>query len=291
MNQDTLVNDYTNHYIHTQQLPTEFIANLDNPFEGYPRLQKLIRLKEANNSEHFPRPFGHRVAAGDLQRVLNDWIHGHKLLFDTIMIGSVTENQFDLETLKKLPIESLCSRPGFLYIWGTGDDVAQIADLLDGKIKGSSWGKQKFRRSEVIVYSVKAALAGDESMLVSRQWQCWMCITGTVRRTEDAHLINCNINTDLKIQSTGELHDSNCVPDSIYKIIENFSSGNRRLHIVPSTTGTDVPVKLRPGWVIASPDVLLSNFSPKTYMNEIINKGFNVPQVAEVEQLRPKSRE
>ena len=34
-----------------------------------------------------------------------------------------------------------------------------------------------------------------------QQWHCWMCITGTVRRSTDNHLIHCNIDTDLQIES------------------------------------------------------------------------------------------
>ncbi|GMF05885.1 unnamed protein product [[Candida] boidinii] len=114
-----------------------------------------------------------------------------------------------------------------------------------------------------------------------------MCITGTVRRSTDNKLIHCNIDTDLSIEN--ESTKKSAVPDQIYKVAENFSSSTRRLHIIPSRSGIDNPVRLRKGWVIMSPDVMLNNFEPNLYKSEINKVGTNIPLNDEIEQLRPKS--
>lgn len=72
---------------------------------------------------------------------------------------------------------------------------------------------KRFRRSEELIflpidkkspYYPKGAEAGSETipLFERQQWHCWMCITGTVRRSTDNYLIHCNIDTDLQIEST-----------------------------------------------------------------------------------------
>lgn len=310
-------NDYSNNYIHTNgDLPTNYIRNVENPVDGYPKLQRLHDLKAENNKNAFPRPFGCRVDPDKMVQTLHSWINKHNLLFDTIMVGSLTENQFVLPILTQLPIDKLCSKPGFLYIWGSSHKMNELTNLLNrttiangnaaggnsfanggsgGTGNGQSIWSKKFRRSEELVFTTSDSSANhqpdqdDNSLFREKQWHCCMCITGTVRRAVDGHLINCNVNTDLKIQDDEETSNPSSVPDSLYKVAENFSSGNRRLHIIPSRTGYENPVKLRPGWVIMSPDVLLDNFDPEVFKKEIKQQGYNVPQHPEIELLRPKS--
>lgn len=304
-------NDYSNHFIHSKILPTNYIRNVENIVDGYPKLEKLLALKNMNNAKYFSKPYGCKAAPNQMANILNEWIVRHKLLFDTIMIGSLTENQFCTSLLASLPLEKLCSKPGFLYLWGSSNKMDEMTQLLTGEIP-SSWSG-KFRRSEEIVFTVNDVIndndrpqrcasdiyhqndvnpysiaENDESLFIQMQWHCCMCITGTVRRSADGHLINCNINTDLKIQDENEM-SPNAVPDSIYKIAENFSSGNRRLHIIPSRSGYNIPVKVRPGWIIMSPDVILNNFDAESYKDEIQKLGYNVAQHPDIESLRPKT--
>ena len=206
------------------------------------------------------------------------------------MIGCLTDNQFIYPLLTQLPLDKLISKPGFLFIWASVQKINELSRLLNNEI----WAK-KFRRSEELIFvpvdknsPFYPGLDGDESAILEKmQWHCWMCITGTVRRSTDGHLIHCNVDTDLSIE-TNET-ENGAVPSHLYKIAENFSTSTRRLHIIPARTGFETPVRLRPGWVVMSPDVMMNNFTPKKYKNEITNIGYNVPLKNEIEMLRPKS--
>lgn len=285
-------NDYLNRYVHTHESPAIHVPGQQETVEAYPKLDRLLKRKQEHNSLFFTKPYGCRVNPDQMVLTIRQWISEYNLCFDTIMIGSLTENQFILPVLTQLPLEKLCVKPGFLYIWGSGHKLNELTSLIEGKTP-NSWSKS-FRRSEELVFTEtldnsSPYMNTDDSLLRRKQWHCSMCITGTVKRDVDGHLINCNINLDLKVEDEGEKAFPSSVPDSIYKIAENFASGNRRLHIIPSKTGSDVPVRMRRGWVIMSPDVLLDNFDPRAYMEEIDYRGYNVPPDPEIESLRPKS--
>lgn len=286
-------NDYSNSYIHTGELPSKFVRNVKNPVEGYPKLQRLFQLKERQTQAYACTPFGSRVDIDNMVPTLNKWIHKDKLVFDVIMIGSLTENQFIYPLLTQLPLEKLCSKPGFLFIWASAQKINELTRLLNS----DGWAK-KFRRSEELVfvpvnknspYYPNRDGIEDDSLFEKMQWHCWMCITGTVRRSTDGHLIHCNVDTDLNIENEEDNNKNLVVPNHIYKVAENFSSANRRLHIIPSRSGYNNPVKPRRGWVIMSPDIIIDNFEPLRYKNEITEIGTNVPQDNEIENLRPKS--
>ncbi len=286
-------NDYSNNYIHTGELPSKFVRNVKNPVEGYPKLQRLFQLKERQTQAYACTPFGSRVDIDNMVPTLNKWIHKDKLVFDVIMIGSLTENQFIYPLLTQLPLEKLCSKPGFLFIWASAQKINELTRLLNS----DGWAK-KFRRSEELVfvpvnkdspYYPNRDGIEDDSLFEKMQWHCWMCITGTVRRSTDGHLIHCNVDTDLNIENEEDNNKNLVVPNHIYKVAENFSSANRRLHIIPSRSGYNNPVKPRRGWVIMSPDIIIDNFEPLRYKNEITEIGTNVPQDNEIENLRPKS--
>jgi hypothetical protein len=285
-------NDYTSNYIHTGELPVNFVRNVKNPVEGYPKLQRLFHLKENQTEKYSSAPYGARVDIENIVPTLNRWIVKEKLTFDVIMIGGLTENQFIYPLLSQIPLERLCSRPGFLFIWASAQQINELTRLLNT----DGWAK-KFRRSEELVFvPVKkdspyypSNMSRDENaMFESIQWHCWMCITGTVRRSTDGHLIHCNVDTDLKIENEEE-NPNQVVPNHIYKVAEYFSSATRRLHIIPARSGFNHPVRPRRGWVIMSPDILLDNFEPSRYKNEILNIGLNVPQDQDIESIRPKS--
>lgn len=286
-------NDYTSNYVHTSELPTNFVRNVKNPVEGYPKLQRLFQLKETQTDKYACKPYGSRIELDKMVATLNKWIHIDKLAFDVIMIGSLTENQFIIPLLTQLPLERLCSKPGFLFVWASAKKINELTGLLNS----DGWAK-KFRRSEELVfvpvtkdspYYPGKDTMDEESVFENTQWHCWMCITGTVRRSSDGQLIHCNVDTDLKVESPSEKNDNMVVPDHIYQVAENFSSATRRLHIIPSRSGFDNPVRPRRGWVIMSPDIIVDNFEPSKYKNDISTIGFNVPQNQEIESIRPKS--
>lgn len=304
--------DYCNNYVHTGIPATKYIRNIDNPIEGYPKLAKLHQLKRQQVKRHALQPYGVRVSSSKIIPTLNQWIDGYGLKFDVIMIGALVENQFILPILNSIPIHRLCSKPGFLFIWATTQKIQELTNLLNN----DNFNK-KFRRSEELIFlptdSKSPYYPGDNGdfdsipLFEKQQWHCWMCITGTVRRSSDNHLIHCNVDTDLQIESPTKQGTFNAVPEAIYRVAENFSNSNRRLHLIPSKLGENAHIKLRPGWVIMGPDVLINNFSPSKYQEELYaksmikykesnNAGYNkvltqflVPQTNEIEDLRPKS--
>lgn len=87
---------------------------------------------------------------------------------------------------------------------------------------------KKFRRSEELVFvpidknsPFFPGIEQEDTTLIERmQWHCWMCITGTVRRSTDGHLIHCNIDTDMTIETQDT--KNNAVPDHLYRVVENF---------------------------------------------------------------------
>ncbi|QPG76059.1 hypothetical protein FOA43_003445 [Brettanomyces nanus] len=285
-------NDYSNHYIHSGVLPVGYIRNAKQQVDGYPKLQKLYRLKDQQVRKYATLPFGARVKTEDLIPTLNSWVYDYHLQFDVIMIGALSENQLLYPVVSQLPIDKLCAKPGFLFIWASTQKISELSRLLSDT---NSWAR-RFRRSEELIfvpidknspYYPGDANIPEKQVLEEIQWHCWMCITGTVRRSTDRELIHCNINTDLAIEN--EDTDNSCVPSQIYKVAENFSNSTRRLHIIPAATGLNHPVKVRPGWVILSPDVILDNFDPIRYQKELGKVGLRVPLDSDIEQLRPKT--
>lgn len=290
--QNCYKNDYSNNYIHSGTLPFKYIRNSKQQVEGYPKLQRLYKLKEQQVEKYSTRPYGARVDTENLAKTLNSWVYDYDLQFDVIMIGALTENQLIYPLLTKLPIDKLCSKPGFLFIWASTKKISELSTLLNDS---RTWAK-RFRRSEELVfipvdknsvYYPKEWSIPEEQILEEVQWHCWMCITGTVRRSTDKDIIHCNVNTDLSMEnsSTG----NSAVPAQIYKVVENFSSSTRRLHIIPTSTGLKKHVKVRPGWVIVSPDIILDNFEPERYKKDIEAIGSKIPYNDEIEQLRPKT--
>ena len=303
--------DYSNRYVHTRLSPVGEVRNIQNPAEGYPKLQKLHQLKYAQTRKHVVKPYGCRVEPNQMIPTLNSWINDYKLQFDVIMIGALVENQFIQPLLCQLPLHRLCAKPGFLFIWATTQKIQELSKFLN-----SEECNKKFRRSEELVFVLvdkdSPYYPGNKSgvhnpnerpLFTQHQWHCWMCITGTVRRSTDNDLIHCNVDTDLHIEDQDTRSQPNALPDPIYRVTETFTNLNRRLHIIPSRIGYNVPVKLRPGWVIMSPDVLVNNFSPIHYQQELYNNSsiqykvlnnsqriqYLVPQTREIEELRPKS--
>lgn len=83
-----------------------------------------------------------------------------------------------------------------------------------------------------------------------------MGIKGTVRRSQDGHIIHANIDTDI-IVSEEPKYGSDRKPEELYAIIEHFALGRRRLELF----GEDHNV--RPGWVTVGLSLSASNFSPQ----------------------------
>lgn len=83
-----------------------------------------------------------------------------------------------------------------------------------------------------------------------------MGIKGTVRRSQDGHIIHANVDTDI-IVSEEFKYGSDQKPEELYHMIEHFALGRRRLELF----GEDHNV--RPGWVTVGLSLSASNFSPQ----------------------------
>ena len=89
-----------------------------------------------------------------------------------------------------------------------------------------------------------------------------MGIKGTVRRSQDGHIIHSNVDTDIIVTEEPK-YGSDRKPEELYAMIEHFALGRRRLELF----GEDHNV--RPGWVTVGLSLSASNFSSqvRTSMN------------------------
>ena len=85
-----------------------------------------------------------------------------------------------------------------------------------------------------------------------------MGIKGTVRRSQDGHIIHSNVDTDIIVTEEPK-YGSDRKPEELYSIIEHFALGRRRLELF----GEDHNV--RPGWVTVGLSLSASNFSPQVF--------------------------
>ena len=214
--------DYSNRYVHTRLSPVGEVRNIQNPAEGYPKLQKLHQLKHAQTGKHVVKPYGCRVEPNQMIPTLNSWINNYKLQFDVIMIGALVENQFIQPLLCQLPLHRLCAKPGFLFIWATTQKIQELSKFLN-----SEECNKKFRRSEELVFVLmdknSPYYPGNKSgvhnpnerpLFAQHQWHCWMCITGTVRRSTDNDLIHCNVDTDFSESIQSISNNTEAWPES-----------------------------------------------------------------------------
>ncbi|RLN39683.1 hypothetical protein C2845_PM01G41050 [Panicum miliaceum] len=131
------------------------------------------------------------------------------------------------------------------------------------------------------------------------QEHCLMGIKGTVRCSTDGHIIHANIDTDIIIAEE-PTDGSTKKPEDMYRIIEHFALGRRRLELF----GEDH--NIRPGWLTLGKDLSTSNFNKEAYIKNFADRdgkvwqgggGRNPPPEAphlvvttpEIESLRPKS--
>ncbi|KAA8914784.1 hypothetical protein TRICI_002818 [Trichomonascus ciferrii] len=281
-------NDYCDHYLRSGVLPQSHIRNIVEPLTGYPKLQRLHELKQTHNRKHAGKAFGRRVAPEDMAEELFKWTNqSGNLNFDVVMVNGCLDNYPDYDTLVNLPIQKITPRPSILLLWVPGPALELGRAVLE------HWG---FRRSEDIVYFVtdrqslhfpQGPAKSPKDAITKSTWHCLMGLKGTLRRSEDSDLINCNIDTDVILETSAER--PNVVPEAIYHTIENFALMNRRIHIIPSYSTFEKPVRPRPGWVIMSPDILLDNFDPQSYTHQANSLGYRVPVDPEIDSLRPKT--
>ncbi|KAG9441308.1 hypothetical protein H6P81_017162 [Aristolochia fimbriata] len=304
-------NDYSQNFVDTGMRPQNFIRELEltSTVEDYPKLRELIQKKDEIVAKSATPPMYFKC---DLREfVLSPEYFGTK--FDVILVdppweeyvhrcpgGADHMEYWTFEEILNLKIEAIADTPSFIFLW-VGDGVG----LEQGRACLKKWG---FRRCEDICWvktnktknNSTSGLRHDSHTLFQHSKEhCLMGIKGTVRRSTDGHIIHANIDTDIII---GEepLNGATNKPEDLYRIIEHFSLGRRRIELF----GEDH--NIRSGWLTVGKGLSSSNFNSEAYMRNFADKdgkvwvgggGRNPPPDAphlvlttpEIESLRPKS--
>ncbi|CAN6302299.1 unnamed protein product [Urochloa humidicola] len=302
-------NDYSQNFVDTGMRPQNFIRELDltSVAEDYPKLRELIQRKDEIVANSASPPMYYKC---DLrEHVLSPEIFGTK--FDVILVDPPWEEYahrapgitdhieyWNAEEIMNLKIEAIADTPSFVFLW-VGDGVG----LEQGRQCLKKWG---FRRCEDVCWvktnkkNATPSLRHDSHTLLQHSKEhCLMGIKGTVRRSTDGHVIHANIDTDIIIAEE-PTDGSTKKPEDMYRIIEHFALGRRRLELF----GEDH--NIRPGWLTLGKNLSYSNFNKEAYIKNFADKdgkvwqgggGRNPPPEAphlvvttpEIESLRPKS--
>ncbi|MCL7049576.1 hypothetical protein MKW94_017781 [Papaver nudicaule] len=303
-------NDYSQNFVDTGKRPQNYIRELEltNVVEDYPKLRELIQKKDEIVANAASPPMYYKC---DLREfVLSSEFFGTK--FDVILVDPPWEeyvhrapgvadhmDYWTFEEILNLKIEAIADTPSFIFLW-VGDGVG----LEQGRQCLKKWG---FRRCEDIcwvktnkTHATGGGLRHDSRTLFQHSKEhCLMGIKGTVRRSTDGHIIHANIDTDIIIAEE-PAYGSTKKPEDIYRIIEHFSLGRRRLELF----GEDH--NIRSGWCTVGNGLSSSNFNAEAYLRNFADKdgkvwvgggGRNPPPEAphlvlttpEIESLRPKS--
>lgn len=302
-------NDYSQNFVDTGMRPQNFIRELEltNVVEDYPKLRELIQKKDEIVAKSASAPLYLKC---DLREtILSPELFGTK--FDVILVDPPWEEYvhrapgvgdhmeyWTFEEIQNLKIEAIADNPSFIFLW-VGDGLG----LEQGRLCLKKWG---FRRCEDICWvktnkaNPSPGLRHDSHTLFQHSKEhCLMGIKGTVRRSTDGHIIHANIDTDIIIAEEPP-HGSTTKPEDLYRIIEHFALGRRRLELF----GEDH--NIRAGWLTVGKGLSSSNFNIESYMKNFVDKdgklwqggaGRNPPPDAphlvgtspEIESLRPKS--
>ncbi|KAL3523481.1 hypothetical protein ACH5RR_016315 [Cinchona calisaya] len=302
-------NDYSQNFVDTGMRPQNFIRELEltSVVEDYPKLRELIQKKDEIVAKSASPPV--YLKCDLLEQVLSPDFFGTK--FDVILVDppweeyvhrapGVTDHMeyWTFEEIMNLKIEAIADTPSFIFLW-VGDGVG----LEQGRQCLKKWG---FRRCEDICWvktnktNATPGLRHDSHTLFQRSKEhCLMGIKGTVRRSTDGHIIHANIDTDVIIAEEPP-YGSTAKPEDMYRIIEHFALGRRRLELF----GEDH--NIRSGWLTVGKGLSSSNFNAEAYCRSFADKdgkvwlgggGRNPPPEAphlvvttpEIEGLRPKS--
>ncbi|KAL6578082.1 hypothetical protein OROMI_010410 [Orobanche minor] len=306
-------NDYSQNFVDTGMRPQNFIRELEltSVVEDYPKLRELIQKKDEIVAKSASPPMYYKC---DLrEQALSPEFFGTK--FDVILVDppweeyvhrapGVTDHMeyWTFEQIMNLKIEAVADTPSFIFLWvGDGFGLEQGRQCL------KKWG---FRRCEDICWvktnktNATPGLRHDSHTLFQRSKHleyehCLMGIKGTVRRSTDGHIIHANIDTDVIIAEEPP-YGSTAKPEDMYRIVEHFALGRRRLELF----GADH--NIRSGWLTVGKELSSSNFNSEAYIRNFADKegkawlggsGRNPPPEAphlvlttpDIESLRPKS--
>ncbi|KAL2995496.1 hypothetical protein AAZX31_10G220000 [Glycine max] len=302
-------NDYSQNFVDTGMRPQNFIRELEltNVVEDYPKLRELILKKDEIVEKSASAPMYYKSDLKEFE--LSPEFFGTK--FDVILVDPPWEEYvhrapgvadhmeyWTFEEIMNLKIEAIADTPSFIFLW-VGDGVG----LEQGRQCLKKWG---FRRCEDICWvktnksNATPGLRHDSHTLFQHSKEhCLMGIKGTVRRSTDGHIIHANIDTDVIIAEEPP-YGSTQKPEDMYRIIEHFALGRRRLELF----GEDH--NIRAGWLTVGKELSSSNFNKEAYVKSFADKdgkvwqgggGRNPPPEAphlvvttpDIEALRPKS--
>ncbi|XWS52508.1 hypothetical protein CRYUN_Cryun11dG0076600 [Craigia yunnanensis] len=302
-------NDYSQNFVDTGMRPQNFIRELEltNVVEDYPKLRELIQKKDEIVAKSASPPMYMKCDLREFE--LSPDFFGTK--FDVILIDPPWEEYvhrapgvadhieyWTFEEIMNLKIEAIADTPSFIFLW-VGDGVG----LEQGRQCLKKWG---FRRCEDICWvktnktNATPGLRHDSHTIFQHSKEhCLMGIKGTVRRSTDGHIIHANIDTDVIIAEEPS-YGSTQKPEDMYRIIEHFALGRRRLELF----GEDH--NIRSGWLTVGKGLSSSNFNTEAYIRNFADNegkvwqgggGRNPPPDAphlvkttpEIETLRPKS--
>ncbi|KAI8539792.1 hypothetical protein RHMOL_Rhmol09G0210500 [Rhododendron molle] len=300
-------NDYSQNFVDSGTRPQNFVRELEltTVVEDYPKLRELIQKKDEIVAKSASSPMYYKC---DLrEHVLSPEFFGTK--FDVILVDPPWEEYvhrapgvsdhmeyWTFEEIMNLKIELIADTPSFIFLW-VGDGVG----LELGRQCLKKWG---FRRCEDICWvktnktNATPGLRHDFHTLFQRSKEhCLMGIKGTVRRGPDGHIIHANIDTDVIIAEEPP-YGSTAKPEDMYRIVEHFALGRRRLELF----GEDH--NIRSGWLTVGKGLSSSNFNSEAYIRNFADEegkvwpgGRNPPPEAphlvlttpDIEALRPKS--
>lgn len=327
---ERLQNDYNQNFINTGERPQNFIRDSDENkrFIKYPKLKQLVELKNVIIKK---RSTPARYISCDLRTfdlgsldtkfdvILIDppWkeyfdrkMHKFTLLDGLHMnandfnynvnneSGNDVDNYWSVEEIANLEIEKIAEVPSFLFLW------CGVTHLEDARYLLNRWG---YRRCEDICWlktniheknkKVKYLneLNNENSYLQRTTEHCLVGIKGAVRRSYDIHLIHANLDTDVIIaEETDENVYNNNKPEELYKIIEKFCLGRRKIELF----GTNK--NIRNGWLTLGKNIDTTLFNKEEYLSWFEGDiawpeaksyigGKYMGTTNEIENLRPKS--
>jgi N6-adenosine-specific RNA methylase IME4 len=296
-------NDYCQHFVDTGERPQNFIRDYEEEkrFLDYPKLNELIKRKNEVLQKRATPPMwlkcdlkGYDLSTlGKFDVILMDPpLKEYKSKMEAAGMDNSDMSYWSFEEISNLRMDHLAENCCFLFLW-----VGSAEGLDKGRLLLKKWN---FRRCEDIVWiktnrhNFKRRYPNtNDTLLQHTKEHCLVGIRGQVKRGVDGHFIHANIDTDVIVSEEPPL-GSNEKPQELYRIIERFCLGRKRIELF----GEDH--NRRPGWLTLGKSLTSSNFDIEKY-NSYFRGEFCYPEVQgyeggryvgctpEIENLRPRS--
>ena len=166
--------------------------------------------------------------------------------FDVIVVDDTVPSV----ELAEVPISELAASVCFVFLWvGEGDSVDRGRQLLQ-----ECWGCLLCEELCWIKPSSAPQEVGSLQLLRHRKEHCLLGMRGRARRSQDGHLVHCNIASDI-LWDVPDPQYPRLKPASLQRLAEHLCLGRRRLHLLgePTKGGMHPESVLRAGWVTVSP--------------------------------------